>query len=732
MRHSFKICLASIICVIIAAFWHLQDSFFSVITVLLIMGLYANHAVVKGLERFVGSFIGVALGILFSDLSFELPPIFFISLTISLFVCMYFFAENRFAYAAIQCAIMIAVTMITAGELLKLDLGIPIHRVVGIGVGVIVAWLILNFVWPPKTKEELDITLSDVFRECGELFQGLKKLDPSSSKNVSSALSVDTCTHLLTLITLSKNEQKNRAFPEDLYIKLVAYCNDVFLNIEFLRETLHKGQPFLIEEDISSKINAIFDSLSEHLQGLGEAIGQKRKVDTVNEELHQSIASLEACYTTMRATKEMVDWQYTDILAFGALISTFKGIANELEKMTVIYNKIQESELYDKLVHRKLPRRRDVEEKIQKEKFAIHIESVRQSVKCTLAVILVMFVCFYFNYPGVFPAVFTALIITAQANLGQAHLKERLRFLGCLVGAIYGFLGLVIITQIPHFVIFLSVLFLGLFLAAYISTGSERVAYGGVQAGFVLPIMLMISDGPIGSLDPAVYRLISIVMGGAISLLVLRFIWPVHPIKQLREKLSLAFIQSGVIFETLVRLKSKNRKEIESLIVKLATVLPWTTSLLKDAHYVISIKDLHTEEFLGIIESLETIYTELTTLDENIYGDFDNSLVEAFLTSLAPYSEKITTCFNEVAFRLKSDKNEGKEIDTQLLIEEIDKQLTGFRQTGITHKFGSDDLERLSVVVSSIISILRSLDKISVPVSRINDEAFVTRPAEAV
>lgn len=702
------------------------------ITVLLIMGLYANHAVVKGLERFIGSLIGVALGILFSDLSFELPPLFFISLTISLFVCMYFFAENRFAYASLQCAIMIAVTMITAGELLKLDLGIPIHRVIGIGVGVIAAWVILNFVWPARTKEDLNITLSEVFKECGDWFQSLKMFFFSSQVKVTRKLSVDTSTHLLTLITLTKNEEKNKVFPEDLYIKLVAYGSDVFLKTEFLHETIKKGQRFLIEEEISLRIEPIFDGLSGYFQRLGEAIEQKRKLDAVNEELHQSIASLEAGYATMRATKEMADWKYTDILYFGALISTFKGIANELEKMTEVYNKIQESELYDKLVHRKLPRRRDIEEKIRKEKFAIHVESVKQSVKSTLAVILVMFVCFYFNYPGVFPAVFTALIITSQANLGQAHLKERLRFLGCLVGAIYGFLGLVIISQIPHFVIFLSIVFLGLFLASYVSTGSERVAYGGIQAGFVLPIMLMISNGPIGSLDPAVYRLISIVLGGAISLLVLRFIWLVHPIKQLREKLSLAFIQSGVIFETLVRLKGKNRKEMESLIVKLATVLPWTTSLLKDAHYMISIKDLHTEEFLEIVESLEIIYVELTTLDENIYGNFDNSLVEAFLTSLAPYNEKITNCFNEVAFRLKSQNDRSHGMDTLLLIEEIDKHLGVFRRTGITQKFGSDDLERLSVVVSSMLSILRSLDKISVPLDRITGEAFVMRPVEAV
>ena len=95
-------------------------------------------------------------------------------------------------------------------------------------------------------------------------------------------------------------------------------------------------------------------------------------------------------------------------------------------------------------------------------------------------------------------------------------------------------------------------------------------------------------------------------------------------------------------------------------------------------------------------------------------------------------SEKITNGFNEVAFRLKSQKDRSHGMDTQLLIEEIDKQLGVFRRTGITHKFGSDDLERLSVVVSSIISILRSLDKISVPVSRITGEAFVMRPVEAV
>jgi len=45
-----------------------------------------------------------------------------------------------------------------------------------------------------------------------------------------------------------------------------------FLKTGFLRETLHKGQLFLIEEDISLKINVIFDSFSEHFQRLGEAI----------------------------------------------------------------------------------------------------------------------------------------------------------------------------------------------------------------------------------------------------------------------------------------------------------------------------------------------------------------------------------------------------------------------------------------------------------------------------
>jgi uncharacterized membrane protein YccC len=698
------------------------------------MGLYADHAVVKGVERFIGSFIGVVLGILFSDLSFELPPIYFISLTVSLLICMYFFAENRLAYAAIQCAIMISVTMISAGELLKLDLGIPIHRLIGIGVGVIISWLVLNFVWPPKTKEELDITLSDVFKECGGLFQGLKKLDLSPSKNVFSTLSVDTCTHLLTLITLAKNEQKSKWFPDDLYIKLVAYSNDVFLKTEFLSETLQKGKRFLVEEDISLKINAVLDDLSEYFRALSEAIEQKQAVDKIQENLNQSIALLETRYISMRANNEMADWQFADVFAFGALISTIKGIAKELEKMTIAYNNIQSGELYDKLVHRKLPRRKDVEEKIEKKKFDIHAESVKQSVKCTLAVVLVMLVCFYFNYPGVFPAVFTALIITAQANLGQAHLKEKLRFLGCLVGAVYGFLGLVIITQIPHFLIFLSVLFLGLFLASYISTGSERVAYGGIQAGFVLPIMLMVSNGPIGSLDPAVYRLISIIMGGAISLLVLRFVWPIHPIKKLKEKLSLAFIQSGVIFETLVGLKVRDHKETKNLVVTLASTLPLTTSLLKDAHYVFTSKDLHAEEFLEIIESLEVIYVELTTLDENTYWDFDNSLIETFFSPLASYNEKIAFCFNEVALRLKSQDGRGHETDAHSLIDEIDKKLAEFRQTGITHKFGSDDIQRLSVIVSCIMNILSSLDKTSVAIDRIKikDETFVTALAEAV
>jgi hypothetical protein len=101
---------------------------------------------------------------------------------------------------------------------------------------------------------------------------------------------------------------------------------------------------------------------------------------------------------------------------------------------------------------------------------------------------------------------------------------------------------------------------------------------------------------------------------------------------------------------------------------------------------------------------------------------------------LASYNEKITFSFNEVALRLKSQNGRGHETDAHSLIDEIDKKLAEFRQTGITHKFGSDDIQRLSVVVSCIMNILSSLDKASVAIDiiKIKDETFVTALAEAV
>jgi len=142
------------------------------------------------------------------------------------------------------------------------------------------------------------------------------------------------------------------------------------------------------------------------------------------------------------------------------------------------------------------------------------------------------------GWPGIGTCVVTTVLV-AQATVGLGRHKSLLRFGGALLAGIA-----VLITEevfMPNMQSVASLLVvLGAitFAAAWVATGSSRMAYLGVQMGVTLYLVLFPRLGPSLDLIPARDRLIGILLGIAVMGVVDAIVWPVFTRASLRQKVA--------------------------------------------------------------------------------------------------------------------------------------------------------------------------------------------------
>ena len=82
-----------------------------------------------------------------------------------------------------------------------------------------------------------------------------------------------------------------------------------------------------------------------------------------------------------------------------------------------------------------------------------------------------------------------------------------------------------VVGLLPHFLLLAALLFLGQFVAAYMTRTAGPYAYAGLQMGLVLPMLVVAPPEEFGHFTPAAERLAGILLGLATSVVV-AVLWP--------------------------------------------------------------------------------------------------------------------------------------------------------------------------------------------------------------
>lgn len=162
----------------------------------------------------------------------------------------------------------------------------------------------------------------------------------------------------------------------------------------------------------------------------------------------------------------------------------------------------------------------------------------RFALKTTLAAILCYIFYAAINWQGIHTAMVTCYV-ASMGTAGDTIHKLTLRITGCLIGAVIGIGSLIyLMPQLETVGGLMVLVFIVALLAAWVTAGSEKVSYGGVQIGLAFTLTVLQGFGPTTDMDTARDRIIGILVGNFAVYIVSTLIWPAPVAAVIRQKLS--------------------------------------------------------------------------------------------------------------------------------------------------------------------------------------------------
>jgi len=159
-----------------------------------------------------------------------------------------------------------------------------------------------------------------------------------------------------------------------------------------------------------------------------------------------------------------------------------------------------------------------------------------------LRTLLSVLICYVFynavNWPGIHTIMLTCLVV-ALPSLGASTRHGVLRISGALIAS--GLALFMVAFVIPHLESVTGLLLMSLpviALGAWVSAGSERISYAGLQIMFTFALALLEQFAPPSDLTEIRDRLVGILLGVGVATFIQMSLWPEGEADSLRLQLS--------------------------------------------------------------------------------------------------------------------------------------------------------------------------------------------------
>ena len=147
----------------------------------------------------------------------------------------------------------------------------------------------------------------------------------------------------------------------------------------------------------------------------------------------------------------------------------------------------------------------------------INTRAIVFSLRTGYAATLAYVICQGLAWPGLATSIWTTLLI-AQPTVGASVQKAILRFVGSALGGLMGLVAILwAMPNMESLAPLLVVVAVGTGLAAWITAGSARISYVGIQMGLTFTLCFLNDLGPTTDLVPPRDRVIGVLLGVVVA-----------------------------------------------------------------------------------------------------------------------------------------------------------------------------------------------------------------------
>jgi multidrug resistance protein MdtO len=285
-------------------------------------------------------------------------------------------------------------------------------------------------------------------------------------------------------------------------------------------------------------------------------------------------------------------------------------------------------------------------------------EVIRFALKGTLAATICYLIYQSLNWPGISTSVVTCLLC-AQSSLGAGLKKSLLRLIGATLGGIICIVvAVAILPGLPgatSFIVLTSVLF---FIASWITVGSSRLAYVGIQTGLVFSLVLLNQPGQSIDLGLAGDRILGVLLGITVMGFIDLLLWPNFAGTALRGKLAEANRTLAAIPRHAAR---SDWAEVDDTALAVHGQIAAALALYNEEEFEFGVhtakRRMHRQRSLAFIHAMESVflallvvlrhrrsvnYERLPPRWQQTLQTFDEALAQSFEAKTGSSAENVT------------------------------------------------------------------------------------------
>ena len=703
LKRAAKITFAVLIAATVCFVWHLELGYFMGLVTMFTMVFAPGHEFADGARMVIAAFcaglITSILILLFADagVAFLIVSLVFLCLWLA-----YIPSDHLVPYlvGGIVFATLIFARVFEGGQA-------ALHAFPGIVARFAVAWVIMSVVerviWPENPITTFRLTLARLFRDLGELTEQSVSQTKGEGLKAPQELSSQAFQELLQVSRFMRSRDRQEGYPR---VRIATACHLLFRRLDYILRRLSDGPHFAI-------VRVRNPELPKRL--LRELIG------VFYDTSHQIVAGspLRIDWSRVQSTLDEVDAEYRRSKhaskGEAAVDSDFpvtRSLLATTQEFVIDYNEFVGSGApaptsSKTSAHTPLRLQTDP-------------EKLHRGGRVVLIVLILIAVSNLFSLPPNTPFSFYVIGIGAAANMGQVRWNGQTGVIGALIALVYGIAGIVVLSYAPHLPLFYLIYGLGLLVGLYVTIGSERYGSAGFQGALLVPFTFLIYNGPVWTLEDAVVRTIALALAAIVVLVVMRYVWPLDPVRQFRRSAAKVMRTCPDLFP----LDPAHRTGAIDWRAQAQKIALWTEDgqkLSRDSAYLMGSTLSGESSFVELLGGAQNLFVQLTSLRRLLHEDLTDSLgegdarlIERFLPAIVEPLSAIRIAFLEAADRLDEVPSSARHAQLNETRARIHGEAARFLE-GVQDEDGvrPGDRKRFGVFIDNLLDITREWETIS-------------------